>query len=152
MEQKKSVYTEKKRINELLEAYWNHLRGNRKFPLEKEINIEDLESIWDSCFLVKVNIHDTGQPYTYTYLGDSLIDAYGSDNEREICERLVYPSSMSLVHKFKEVIETGKPVEEDNEFVNAKGVLIKYRSNILPLGDEGGKIGYLIGGMKWKAF
>lgn len=147
-----SNYREKKRINELLQVYWEELRGNRPFPLEKEINIEDLENIWDSCFVVKVDPELPDQPFTYTYLGDSLIEAYGSDNERDICERLVFPSSMSLVHKFQEVLEKKAPVTEESEFINARNALIKYRSSILPLGDKEGHIGFLIGGMKWKAF
>ncbi len=145
-------YREKKRINELLQVYWDELRGKRPFPLESEISIEDLEMIWDSCFLVKVDAANPNQPFTYTYLGDSLIEAYGSESERDICERLVYPSNMSLVHKFHEVMEKKEPVLEESEFINSRNALIKYRSNILPLGDKDGKVAYLIGGMKWKAF
>lgn len=147
-------YKNEKRINEKIQSYWESMKGDRAFPKEADINPEDIEDIWDSCFLVHVDPHKDDQEFKYTYLGQSLVEAYGDDlNNREICERLVYPSNMSLVHKFKEIIATKAPVTEDSEFTNTKGMLIKFRSCMLPLGKEDdSSVQYIIGGMKWKAF
>ena len=150
-----SEYREKQRINEYLLAYWDVKRGERAFPFEKEIEPAELSEIWDSCFLVRFNegVEDEGE-FTYLYLGTALVEAYGGDDAsaRDICARLIFPSSMSLVHKFREIIQTGKPAEEINEFLNSKKLLVKYRSTMLPLADERGIVRYIIGGMKWKAF
>jgi hypothetical protein len=141
------------RINERLKTYWGELRGNRPYPCEKEIDFNAIEPIWKSCFLVKRD--ETKQArFSYIYLGSDLIAAYGDDlSTREICERLVFPSSMPLMHKFDEVVNTQAPVEQEDEFTNTKGLHVKYRSLMLPLGnDEGTDVEFIIGGMRWKAY
>jgi hypothetical protein len=141
------------RINERLRSYWNELRGARPFPSEREVDFTELDAVWKSCFLVK---RDEAKqiPFAYIYLGSDLIAAYGDDlGAREICERLVFPSSMSLLHKFEEVVRSRSPVEQEDVFTNTKGLLIKYRSLMLPLGDEKNEhVEYIIGGMRWKAY
>ncbi len=148
-------YREKQRINEYLRAYWDVKRQGRAFPPEKEIEPAELSEIWDSCFLVRYNegVDDEGE-FTYLYLGNTLVEAYGGEDAtaRDVCARLIFPSSMSLVHKFREIVQTSKPAEEINEFLNAKKLLVKYRSTMLPLADEKGVVRFILGGMKWKAF
>lgn len=143
-----------RRITELLKRYWNDVRGDRPYPPESEIDPEALSSIWDSCFLVRVDRGNAERPHHYAYLGAALVRAYGGEDAsaREVCEALVYPSAMSMIHKFREVAEGGVPVQEAGEFRNPAGEVIKYRSELLPLGDREGGIGYIIGGMKWKVF
>jgi hypothetical protein len=141
------------RINERLRSYWDELRGARPFPSEREVDFTALDAVWKSCFLVKRD--ETQQiPFAYIYLGSDLIAAYGDDlGAREICERLVFPSSMSLLHKFEEVVNTRAPVQQEDSFTNTKGLLIKYRSLMLPLGDETNEnVQFIIGGMRWKAY
>ena len=149
-------YADEKRINEYLKSYWLELKGSKDYPRENEVSVSDLEPIWDSCFLVKLlDIPDKdGIEFSYIYLGKTLVEAYGDDyNEKEICERLVFPSSMSLLHKFRDIIATGKPADEESEFMNTQNMLVKYRSSMVPLGsNDGDGVGYILGGMKWKAF
>lgn len=144
-----------KRITEILRNYWEDVRGDRPYPLESQIDTESelLQSIWDSCFLVRID-PNAERPYAYSYLGKALVAAYGGQDgsEREVCEALVYPSSMSMVHKFKEVADTKAPINEDGEFTNSVGELIKFRSELLPLGDQDGEVAYILGGMKWKVY
>jgi hypothetical protein len=97
---------------------------------------------------------DDETEFTYLYLGEALVEAYGGKDvsARDLCTRLVFPSSMSLLHKFRDIIRMGAPAEEVAEFVNISKVLVKYRSTMLPLADSEGRVRYIIGGMKWKAF
>jgi len=139
------------RINERLFEYWDKIRSGKPYPAEGDIDPSELEGVWDNCFLVKVNEkeHDG---FKYSYLGISLIEAYGDDlTGQEICERLVEPNSDPLIKKFVEVRKSGKPVVDENEFKNRKNMLVKYRSCMLPLGTSSG-VDYIIGGMKWKAY
>lgn len=139
-----------RRITRVLLQYWETARGNRNCPSEQDIKVEELAAIWDSCFLVRRQ-ESAERPFSYLYLGKQLIEAYGDDlQEREICERLVFPSSMSLVDKFEEVVGNGEPISEEASFVNLKGMTILYRSILLPLSGESGGIDFVIGGMRWK--
>ena len=143
-----------KRINEQLLDYWTQKKGDRAFPSEEEIDPSEISDIWDACFLVKALENEHGDEYKYTYLGQSLVEAYGDDlTDKEVCEKLIYPTNMSLVHKFNEVVSSAQPTSEDGEFTNTKGMLIKFRSVMMPLGKQGEDgVQYVLGGMKWKAF
>lgn len=138
------------RIYEVLEQQWESLRGDRAMPNESDINPEALKNVWDSCFLV---LPRPGG-FAYSHLGRALVDAYGDDLAgREITEKLVYPHPPSLLKTFGEVVRTGAPVTDESEFVNSRGVRIKYRSCVLPLGHAGREgVQFLLGGMKWKAY
>lgn len=137
------------RINELLEKYWNDIRGDRAMPLEDDISIPDIKDIWEYCFLV--NVHP--DRFAYSHLGDKLVEAYGDDiTGKEIAEALLEQHPSSLFSQFKHVVASEKPTIDENEFQNARGQLIKYRACILPLGAKGHNgVAYLLGGMKWKA-
>ena len=142
-----------RRINEVLSSYWHMQCDGRPFPMETDIDIDTIHDIWDSCFLVRLDPHMADRRYTYLYLGPSLVDAYGGTLEdREICENLVFPSTMSLVHRFDEVVNAAKPILDEGEFVNSRNIPVRYRSIMLPLGQPNGKIGFILGGMRWKSY
>lgn len=138
------------RINELLQLYWQELKGNRPLPLEHEVSAEALKDIWNSCFLV-VKRHGS---FAYEYLGTDLLDAYGDDlTGKEITEALLYPHPKSLFEAFQAVSTTALPAMDEGEFTNARGQVVKYRSCVLPLAAQGGDgVAFLLGGMKWKAY
>lgn len=145
--------TKFQRINDRLVAEWERARGNNPFPLENEIEMKQLDPVWQHCFLVAYAPRD-GHPYSYPYLGEALIAAYGgTSHEQEVCERLVYPPNPSLHHLFAEVIRAKVPVEQEDAFVNADGLQIRYRSVVLPLGAETyDNVAFILGGMRWKPF
>lgn len=138
------------RINEQLRAYWDKVRAGRAMPLEADINIAELKEIWGHCFLV--NIHP--DKFAYSYLGPELIDAYGDDfTGKEIAIALLEPHPKSLYSKFQEVANTAQATIDESEFRNSRGQLVKYRACILPLGSASHTgVGFLLGGMKWKAY
>jgi hypothetical protein len=138
------------RMNERLQHYWQELRAGRAMPLESEIDMEALKDIWGHCFLV--SIHDG--KFAYSYLGPDLVDAFGDDwTGKEIVETLVYPHPNSLLNTFASVAQSGEAGMDDSEFVNSRGVTVKYRSCVLPLGAESTpSVAFLLGGMNWKAY
>lgn len=144
---------EHRRVNERLREYWDDLRGNLPFPAESEIDPTAIDEIWDSVFLVRADEEDDGMAFKYMYLGQSLVEAYGEDGEsKEVCEKLAYPANNNLIGQFKTVIQSQAPVIEESEFTNSQGMIIKFRSIMLPLSkDQPDRATYVIGAMKWKA-
>lgn len=142
-----------KRINEKLLNYWQKLCADKPFPLEGDINPEEIEAIWDSCYVVRIEPGESEPSFRYVYLGQSLVEAYGgTESSREICEKLAYPVNNHLIVRFKQVIESRSPLIEESEFANSQGLLIKFRTCMLPLGNQDyEEVAYIIGGMKWKA-
>lgn len=141
------------RINERLLAYWRAIKPAAGLPLEAQMEPDQLADIWDSCFLVSVH-PDADTPYEYLMLGKALVEAYGDDlSGKTVCEALLYPHPKPLLQAFDSVVQTREPLVEDNHFMNPAGLLIKYRSCLLPLTKaEGGGVDYIFGGMKWKAY
>jgi len=137
------------RLTDILLRFWDEFKEGPNPPAEKNINSEYFGDMWANCFLAKVV--DEGK-YKYSYLGDNLIEACGDDFEKDEVEYLISNKGHRLVEKFDEAVKTGKPVSDDGEFVNSAKLLIKYRQMILPIKNSQGKIGYIFGGMRWKAF
>jgi hypothetical protein len=138
------------RLHEQLMEYWTSLLKGRPMPFETEVNSEDIASIWDHCFLVRV----ANDSFAYDYLGASLVEAYGDNfTSREICESLIYPHPEPLFRTFQKVKVSCQPVHDEDEFTNQNGMVVKYRSCVLPLAKHGHEgVAFLLGGMKWKAY
>jgi hypothetical protein len=142
-----NLMLEHKRLHERLLAYWQAARGNRPFPSEKDIDPEELADVWDACFLLQV----TPAGFSYAYLGESLVKAYGDDlTSRDVCSTLVEPKSASMAQKCAEVVKQKTQMIDESEFVNTLGMRVKYRSCLLPLGDRADEVNYILGAMRWK--
>jgi hypothetical protein len=141
------------RINERLLKYWRSIKPTYGLPMESDIDPDVLYEVWESCFLITV-----GEPpsmrYEYAMLGDAIIHAYSDDNSgKAVCEELLYPLPAPMIAAFDEVVQTKEPLVDDNSFVNSSGMVIKYRSCLVPLAkDNEDEVGFILGGMKWKAF
>lgn len=140
------------RSHEQLLRYWESRCAGREFPAESDISPDDLEQIWSSCFLICLDEVTRKIGYRYSYLGESLIEAYGDDlRNPDVAARLLSTSSAPLIQKFDEVVESRKPLIDESDFVNLKGLRIKYRSCVLPLGREG-VVTHILGCMRWRIY
>jgi hypothetical protein len=143
--------SEENRLSIILEDYWNKLRGDRPYPSEDEFEPDEIKHVWDGCFLVNVHEGSLEDGYHFQYLGQHLIDAYGDDISNEEVNVLVAPTKQRMVEKIHEVAETGAPVHDDSEFINANSVHVRYRKVFLPLGHDG-DVTHVIGGIRWKGY
>lgn len=138
------------RLNEVLTGYWRAQCGNAAMPLEASIQPGDLENIWPSCFLL--NVED--RQFRYDYLGEELIEAYGmSASNLEIAETLIYPDSPPLLNAITQAIAIRQPVEDEGEFNNHAGAVIRYRAVVLPLSrKKDDTVAFVLGGMRWRIY
>lgn len=139
-----------RRITLRLLAYWEKLRGERDMPTEEDIDPDDIQDLWDSCFLIHVK--DLAKPdYNYTYLGQAIIDAYryGLSDDEET--GLISPNAGKLANGYNQVVITAKPLLEEGEFRNLNNQIVKYRQCLLPLGEEQ-RVKAIFGGMRFKIF
>ncbi len=141
------------RFHERLNEYWDVLRGDRLFPSENEIDPDDLMDIWPACFLISIDDVTRRLGYRYSYLGESLVEAYGDDiSNPDVALKLVSSANAPMINKFDEVRKTKAPVIDESEFVNLKLLNIRYRTCLLPLGTNQSDITHIIGCMRWKAY
>jgi hypothetical protein len=147
------MHFEEHRYHSRLQKYWDSLRGSKPFPMEHDINPDELSDIWTSCFLISIDDVTRRTGYRYSYLGDDLVEAYGDDiSNPDISQKLLSTAHAPMVKKFDEVMQSKKPITIESEFVNLKKLNIKYRTCILPLGSAGGNVTHLLGCMRWKAY
>ncbi len=139
-----------RRITVRMLSYWERLRGDRPMPAEENIDPDDLDDLWDCCFLIHVK--DLDKPdYNYTYLGDDIAHMLneGILEEEEVYEKTTKISE--LTKNYRKVVETRKPVLEEGEFLNIAGTTVKFRQCLLPLG-EGDNVVAILGAVRFKLF
>lgn len=147
------MLSDEHRYHTRLQRYWDKMRGNNPFPKESDINPDELEDIWNSCFLISIDDVTKRLGYRYSYMGKDLIEAYGSDTDtNNITTSLIASGDAPMVVKFNEAVATKVPVIDESEFVNARQLNIRYRTCILPLGTKDGEVTHLLGCMRWKMY
>lgn len=132
-----------KRITNIILNHWREIKGNKKYPSEKDLNPAILESILDNCFLVQAEGILEGQ-YKYKFLGKNIMNAYGSD--------LIEGSEknpLAYAEMAKKVVQTGEPLSDSGNFKNTKGHLVKYRICVVPLSSDAENIDAVFGGMRF---
>ncbi len=150
---KDAIIGSERRVSEMLMSYWNKLKGDRPVPEERELDIQEIEEFWDSCFMIEITYRGDECDYKYSYLGPSIVDAYGDDlTGKEVYNHLIAPYTTMLIAKFEVVVEDLQPVQDESEFVNLKGELVRYRQCLVPLGGVDGNIGFIMGSMMWKKY
>lgn len=138
------------RITDILRGYWESKLEGRPYPAEDDISGTELNDIWEDCFMIEVL--DGGKKFKYEYLGDNITVAYADDLEgKEVIEDLLYPESPGVLIKFNETMQGCLPLEYEGAFINKNNADIKFRKILLPVGSNG-KVKFILGGMRWRAF
>ena len=141
------------RCHDELLAYWKNLCGDRLFPHESDIEADDINDMWDYCFLISLDDVVKRIGYRYSYMGKALVGAFGDDpNNPDMALRLLSSTKVPCIKKIDEVIKEKHPVIDEGEFVNAHHMNVRYRTCIVPLGYEDGQVSHLFGVMRWKAY
>lgn len=140
---------EERRITQQLLSYWEELKGERSMPEEAEMDSDDIEDIWDECFLMKVRVVNGEINLSFEHVGELFVEAYGYDlTGKEVDESFVSAYTEDLIARVHDVVENKEPIMDESEFVNNNDVSIKYRVCLLPFGDETG-VTHVLGGMRW---
>ena len=139
-----------RRITVRLMAYWEKLRKGRPMPAEADIDPDDIQDLWDHCFLV--HVQDLEKPdYQYTYLGAAILQVYRGGLSESEAGSLLSPDASHMHDSFVHIAKTGKPVVDEGEFRNFNNEVVKYRQCLLPLG-ENGAVQAIFGGMRCKVY
>ena len=142
---------ERRRGAQLYE-HWEKLREERPFPLEEELDPDELGEVWDDCFLIQLRDIEQVQHYNYTYLGSNILHAYESGQLQAYVPGLASVNALHLATEFKNVMEKGTPYFfEDEHRINPQQV-VKFRQWLLPLGNHEGRIASILGEMRFRIY
>lgn len=140
-----------RRINKRLLSYWKDLISNNMngLPSEQDINPDNIDDIWDNCFLISFK----NNKFKYDYLGKALIDIEKGSSQlsKAIYNELVNPDESNIISIVKEVITSKNSISQESEITNQYGMVVKYRRCFVPLTDEKGNVNYVLGGIRWSA-
>lgn len=142
-------FATERRITLRLLGYWERLRGVREMPEADEIVPEDIDDLWDWCFVIKLIPVEAGKICEYSYLGPAIVTAYHGGLSEDDPKALAGALCERLSADFAQVADTHKPLLNEGEFTNAKGALVKYRQCLLPLGKDG-VVDAIFGGMRYR--
>ncbi len=148
----KPAFTEdSKRGHERLVAYWQKLKGSKRFPTEEQIEPSALSDLWDGMFLLNTN-KETGDYFRYEYMGSAMIDAYGVDLTGKTHDEYTEPNVRSIMRASAEIAKSGEVAIDESEFINKRGERVKYRCSLVPLGSESDpdRVRFILGFMRWK--
>lgn len=139
-----------RRITLRMLSYWERLRGQRDMPKEEDIDPDDLQDLWDSCFLL--HVQDLGKTdYNYTYLGENIAKVLHEGADLDSQEVYHATQLQALTKNYHQVVLDRKPLLEEGEFQNMAGHTVKFRQCLLPLGHSG-KVLAIMGGVRFKVF
>lgn len=132
--------------------YWERLCEGRPFPLEDELDPDELGEIWNDCFLIQLRDIEQVQHYNYTYLGANILHAYESGQLQAHVPGLASVNALHLATEFRDVMDNGTPYFfEDDHRINPQQV-VKFRQCLLPLGNHEGKIASILGEMRFRIY
>lgn len=144
------VHTDERRLTVQLVQYWNQLRGEDEIPKEEQLDPDELEGIWERCFLVQVRDMEHVKDYNYSHFGPELRAAYEAGLLEEGNARIAGSEATLLEPAYREVIEEAGPIIQEDEYIDSIGRNVKYRQILMPFGQKDGTVESILGGSWFK--
>jgi hypothetical protein len=123
-------------------SYWREIAGERAMPRRSDVDGSKISDMWGHCFLL--DVPDSGEP-VFSYVGEHYpsgsdllgrtVSAAGGDN---------LLGQAASYHR--QVLARAIPITLGGQFVSREKNTVLYRSILLPLGEEEGRVTALLGG------
>lgn len=143
-----------KRLTARLTKYWERIKKDDPLPRFVKFNPSAIEDVWENCFQLK-SLSESAEKrsYTYEYMGDKLVEAYGRSlvGQQAGAHFKNLPGS-AILKKLPELESKLEPVYDDGQFINDKHKVVKYRACLLPFGDVDSGLTHVVCGLSWKSF
>jgi hypothetical protein len=129
-------------------AYWQDLRGPRRFPARHQVTLRGLRSLAKHASLIRVI--DSGRDYEFRFVGDVPVSAVGWNFQGR---RFSEPDVATVMranyrhHLYAEVVRTGEPRVFKVRMVEHCRLKLPMHSETayFPLGDDDNAVDHLLG-------
>ena len=153
MQENVSESAKEKRLVYKLVSYWKKLRKEPGLPDIRQFNPKAIGDVWENCIQIMVTESNNIRLYKYDYMGSEIIKAYGKDlTGQQVTPSIRTVPGASVIKKLEASIPMREPVMEQGSLINDNDKMIKYRSCILPFGNNKFDISHSIIGLSWKIF
>ncbi|MEQ1790360.1 MAG: PAS domain-containing protein [Rickettsiales bacterium] len=144
-----------KRLTVRLEKYWQHIKKDEEIPDFRRNNPAMIEDMWEQCFVLSV-IPPMGKAYKYEYLGVKIRKMYGGDltgmsvdlKSKQFPNSAIVPRLQTI----SSLLDMKTPQECSGEMPTIDGKFIKYRTILLPFGNEKSGITHVVAGVSYREF
>lgn len=147
---------QEKRLTFRLIDHWNNLtRPEGGVPEIKDWRASHLNDTVPFCARIRIKDQDSKAPLCgFEQVGATLQEAFGKES---MVGKLVRPTTpvfpaARIIRRIPELITGCAPIEDDGQFVNESGKVVKYRSALLPFADHKGIVEVTIIGFNWRIF
>jgi hypothetical protein len=138
-----------RRLNMRLMSYWQDLRGTGPHAPIERFDPEAVADLWPHCFTI-VPAASPDQA-TFGHIGDLIAADSGLTTTGLVASDI--PADTLLGNALRlvaEVLKVKYPIVDGGEFRDQLGRPSLYRSILLPLSDDQGTVGLLVGGARCK--
>lgn len=125
-------------------AYWRELCDDQDFPSFMDVDPLAIPDMWPHCFVIEIFENDA-EPI-FRAIGDELaatIDYSLNGQGITLAQERTLPSV--AITFLPEVLRKGVPVSRGDEFFKPDGTKVLYRSILLPMSDDGGRVSGILG-------
>ncbi len=141
-----------KRLTSRLTHYWERLKKEDEMPSFQKFNPGAIDDVWDYCMLLAVNDNDQQTSYAYSSMGSKVKSLYGADvSGQPFNPRQKASQTAQIVKRVGEILQQHVPVYDNGQFVNNRHKIVKFRSCMLPFGQNG-SVTHIVVGLSWREF
>lgn len=137
------------RLTDRLTNYWLLLKEDAAMPPFSRFSISTVSDIWQQCVLFTVQPDNHG--VSFYQVGEQAKALYGDVAGNPMSAQVRHYQHAAIVRRMDEMLATPQVMYDQGEFMNEQGKLVKYRSCMLPFG-ENGKVTHVLAGLSWREF
>ncbi len=136
-----------------LQNYWELIRRGKPMPEIQQLNPATIDDMWQQCIKFGTFHTQGGYSYNYLFMGEQLIKMYGRDLTSQMVNVHVseYPLNI-MIKKLDGIMLEKTFMIDENQFVNGRGKLVKYRACFMPFGNEAKGITHIVVGYSGREF
>lgn len=125
-------------------SYWREIAGERDMPRPSSVDGSKIVDMWGHCFTLE--LRGPTEP-VFGYIGEHHIAKLPGNLVGQGVSSAGSDTLLGQAASYhRQVLARGIPITLGGQFVNPEGRTVLYRSILLPLGEDGGRITALLGG------
>ncbi len=143
-----------KRLSHRLVHYWHQLKGDRdELPDINTFNHHAVEDLWPACLRVVITKSGEHNLYKYEFIGEDIKRIYGKDlTGQQVTSTIRVLPGASVLSALDTPEPLSEPALEQGQFINEDHKVVKYRSCVLPFGNQNLPVSHAIIGLSWRTF
>jgi hypothetical protein len=131
-----------------LENYWHSLRQSARGPFFEDFWPSRNPVPWKDCFIAYVS--GPGAEPAFDHIGGSIIALFKPDRTNLPDKEWLLDTISSRFGEMSTVLKTARPARGEGRFCRPEGILVLYRSMLLPFVDAKREPVYMIGAMTYR--